>query len=385
MEILDAQRIVDDTAKIIEASYQLFGELPYDDYTFILNLRGGGGLEHLNSTALQWNKFGFQPESRYTAFLSLVAHEYFHLWNVKRIRPDALGPFDYENENYTKLLWVAEGTTSYYEGVLMRRAGLVEAKYILDAKASIAGRLYRQPGRFQTSLEEASFDAWIKSYRPDENSVNRQISYYSKGELVNFLLDILIRTNSGGAKSLDDVMKHLNDEFYKKGKNYTPADFQSAAESMAGTSLDGFFKKYIGGKDEIEYNQILNQIGLQLISASPESDKAYLGGNLSESNGRLRLTSIPANTPAYENGLNADDEILAIDGFRASRQFLNFYLGNKSAGDKVKLTVFRHDKLVEMDVTLGKTPASKYKIVPLENPTEEQKRLYKQYVDEDLG
>ncbi|NNE98224.1 MAG: M61 family metallopeptidase [Pyrinomonadaceae bacterium] len=381
----DLQQIADDTAKMIEECYKLFGELPYDDYTFILNTRGGGGLEHLNSTALQWNRFGFEPESRYTAFLSLVAHEFFHLWNVKRIRPDALGPFDYENENYTKLLWVAEGTTSYYEGVLMRRAGLVNANYILDAKASIAGRLYRQPGRFQTSLEEASFDAWIKSYRPDENSVNRQISYYSKGELVNFLLDILIRTNSAGAKSLDDVMRLLNDEFYKKGKNFTPADFQDAAEKMAGTSLDGFFKKYVSGKEEIDYNQILNQIGLQFVSLLPESDKGYLGGNLSESNGRLRLTSVPANTPAYENGLNADDEILAIDGFRASRRFLTFYLGSKKSGDKVKLSVFRHDKLMELDVTLGKTPASGYKIVPVENPTEEQKRLYRQYLDEDLG
>lgn len=382
---LDLERIAKDTAKIIEECYQLFGELPYEDYTFILNLRGGGGLEHLNSTALQWNKFGFQPETRYNAFLSLVAHEYFHLWNVKRIRPDALGPFDYENENYTKLLWVAEGTTSYYEGVLMRRAGLVKANYILDSKASIAGSLYDQPGRFQTSLEEASFDAWIKSYRPDENSVNRQISYYSKGELVNFLLDILIRTNSAGAKSLDDVMIHLHDEFYKKGKNYSPSDFQAAAETMAGTSLDGFFKKYVSGKEEIEYDQILNQIGLRLISMQPESEKAYLGGNMSESGGVLRLTSVPANTPAYENGLNADDEILAIDGFRVSRQFLNLYLGGKNAGDKVKLTIFRHDKLMEMDVTLGKTPASGYKIVPVVNPTEDQKSLYRQYLGEDLG
>ena len=120
----DLRQMAKDVAKIAEEGYKIFGELPFENYVFIVNLRGGG-LEHLNSTALQWNRWGFKPQGRYNGFLNLVPHEYFHLWNVKRIRPDALGPFDYENENYTKLLWVAEGMTSYYEGLLLRRAGLI--------------------------------------------------------------------------------------------------------------------------------------------------------------------------------------------------------------------------------------------------------------------
>ena len=179
-----------DTAKIVEEGYKIFGELPYNDYTFIVNLRGGGGLEHLNSTALQWNRWGFKPQGRYNGFLNLVAHEYFHLWNVKRIRPDALGPFDYENENYTKLLWVAEGMTSYYEGLLLRRAGLITDQEFLSGKASAIEQLHERPGRFETSLEEASLDAWIKYYRQDENSVNNQISYYDKGDIVSMMLDV---------------------------------------------------------------------------------------------------------------------------------------------------------------------------------------------------
>ena len=150
----DMKQIAQDTAKIADAAMGIFGELPTEDYLIIVNLRGGGGLEHLNSTALQWNQFGFQPRARYLGFLNLVAHEYFHLWNVKRIRPDALGPFDYENENYTKLLWVAEGTTSYYEGVLLRRAGLISDTDLLSTKSGVITQLQNRPGRFETSLEK---------------------------------------------------------------------------------------------------------------------------------------------------------------------------------------------------------------------------------------
>ena len=378
------KQMADDTAKIIEEVYKIFGELPYEDYTFIVNLRGGGGLEHLNSTALQWNRFGFQPPSRYRAFLSLVAHEYFHLWNVKRIRPDALGPFDYENENYTKLLWVAEGATSYYEGILLRRAGLMSDEEVLTDKATIIEQLQSRPGRFETSLEEASFDAWIKYYRQDENSVNNQISYYDKGEVVNMLLDITIRMASVGAKSLDDVMRHLYNDFYKKNRNYTPEDFQKAAELMAGKSLDDFFAKYIRGEGEIDFNGIVSGIGLQLVSSEANKGKAYVGADLAEEAGRLTVRSVPAGTPAYEQGLNSGDQIVAIDGYRASQSFLQSYLAERKPNDKVKLTLFRFDKLRDVTFTLGANTRKDYRFAPLESPSSEQKRLYKSYLHADL-
>jgi predicted metalloprotease with PDZ domain len=377
----DLNQIAKDTAKIVGEAYKIFGELPYQDYTFILNLRGGGGLEHLNSTALQWNKYGFT--SRYTDFLTLVAHEYFHCFNVKRIRPDALGPFNYEDENYTKLLWVAEGGTAYYEGLLVQRAGLMSDRDFLGGKAEQIKALQDRPGRFQTSLEEASFDAWIKYYRPDENAINNQISYYDKGELVNFLLDIEIRTASKGAKSLDDVLRYLFNEHYKKGQNYTPEDYQKISEMMAGKSLEDFFARYVRGREEINYDSILNGIGLQLlVNKSPE--QAYLGANLTQSGERLNVTSIPAGTPAFEQGLNTADQILAIDGQRASLQFLNTYLGEKKVGDKIKLTVFRFDELKEIEITLGGKGAASYQISPVANPSDEQKNLYRSYLGTDL-
>ena len=380
----DMKQCATDVAKIVEEAYKIFGELPYNDYTFIVNLRGGGGLEHLNSTALQTNRFSFKPESRYKGFLGLVAHEYFHAFNVKRIRPDALGPFDYENENYTKLLWVAEGGTEYYSNILLRRAGLITDKEYLAARATGLQQLQDRPGRLEQSLENSSFDAWIKYYRPDENAVNNQISYYDKGELVNMLLDITIRNASGGGKSLDDVMRYLYTEHYKKGKNYTPADYQRVSEMMAGKSLDDFFAKYVRGTADIDVDSIVNGIGLHFKATNDNSKKAYIGADLIEANGVLSIRSVPANTPAYEQGLNSGDQIVAVDGYRASQAFLQSYIGERKPGDKIKLTIFRLDALKEITFTLGANTRKDYAFDPLAEPTTEQTRLLKQYLNADL-
>lgn len=378
----DLDRIVRDTTKIIEESYKIFGELPYDDYLFILNLRGGGGLEHLNSTALQWNRWGFTG-TRHNDFMALVVHEFFHVWNVKRLRPDTLGPFDYENENYTKLLWVAEGATAYYESVILQRAGIITAKDFLDGKAAQIQLLQERPGRFETSLEEASFDAWIKYYRQDQNAINNQVSYYDKGELVSFLLDVEIRSGSKGTKSLDDVMRYLNEEFAKKNKNFTPEDYQKISETMAGKSLEDFFAKYVRGRAEIDYNAILSGVGLQL-KDNKGRETTYLGANLRQDGDRLTIASVPKETPAYEQGLNANDQIVAVDGVRANQTFLGNYIGEKKVGDKIRLTIFRFDQLRDIEITLGGRARSAYTVVAADAPTDEQRMIYKTFLNADL-
>ena len=202
-------RLLNSVRRIVDAQIAMFGEIPYRDYTFILHLRAntGGGLEHLNSTALGFWRHAFTSERAYFNFNSLVSHEFFHLWNVKRIRPDPLGPFDYTKENYTQLLWVAEGITEYYGNLMVRRAGLISDATYLEILAANIQIVQEQPGRRLMSVEEASFDAWIKYYRPDENSINSSVSYYEKGELLGMLLDLEIRRRTSGAKSLDDVMR----------------------------------------------------------------------------------------------------------------------------------------------------------------------------------
>jgi predicted metalloprotease with PDZ domain len=333
---------------------------------------------------LQINRFGFKPKARYDGFLGLVAHEYFHAFNVKRIRPDALGPFDYENENYTKLLWVAEGGTEYYSNVLLRRAGIITENEFLSGRASGIQQLQERPGRLEQSLEYSSFDAWIKFYRPDENAINNQISYYDKGEIVNMMLDITIRTASGGTKSLDDVLRHLYNEFYKKGKNYTPADLQKIAEMMAGKSLDDFFAKYVRGTADIDYSSIVSGIGLKMNERQTGSGRAYIGADTAEENGRVTIRSIPAGSPAYEQGLNTGDQIIAIDGYRASQNFIQSYIGDKKPGDNVTFTIFRFDKLREVPFTLGGNVRKDYSFASVDAPTDLQKQLYRDYLNAEL-
>lgn len=398
----DGERMRADVKKIVETQIELMGgEIPYPDYTFFLHLRtnAGGGLEHRNSTALGYPRFGFGPERgeggsaaapgapqqrTYRGFLSLVSHEFFHLWNVKRIRPDALGPFDYTKENYTNLLWVAEGITDYYDRLTLRRAGLITDKEYLQDTAKAIEALQKTPGRLVQSAEESSFDAWIKYYRQDENSINSQISYYDKGAILGLLLDLEIRKR--GEKSLDDVMRYLYQEFYKKNRNYTPEDFQKACELMAGASLDHFFSNYIRGREELDYNGALAAAGLRLdtstpsINSGPRAEKAHLGADLAQDENKLMVRRVYADSPAYEQGLNAGDEILALNNMRASKTFFDARIAEKRPGDVITLTIFRSDDLRTLSIKLGKAPAGPYRIVTINNPTPAQQRVYQSWL-----
>ena len=390
----DQNRMLAGVQKIVETEVALFGDIPYHDYTFILHLRAntGGGLEHLNSTALGFSRNGFAKEEGYRSFLYLVAHEFFHLWNVKRIKPDALGPFDYTKENYTRLLWVAEGVTDYYGQIMPRRAGLISDQTYLDQLAKRIQSFEETPGRFEMSAEEASFNAWIKEYRPDENSINSSISYYSKGELLGLLLDLDMRRRTHGAKSLDDVMRYLYNEFYKKGRNYTPADVQKACELMAGASLDQFFARYVRGRDEFQYNEILTGAGLQLEQGgipiggsgpdTPVRIKAFLGADLEQTGDRLLITHVRAGTPAYDQGLNANDQIVALDGARVTKETFEARLAEKKPGDMVHVSVFRFDDLRIFDIRLSADSRDLFRMVPLAQVNDEQRRIYQSWLSE---
>ena len=385
----DAERMRHDVQKIVATEIELMGgEVPYNDYTFILHLRSNasGGLEHRNSCALGFPRFNFQSEGGYRAFWSLVAHEFFHLWNVKRIRPDALGPFNYSQENYTKLLWVVEGITEYYARVSLLRAGLISAKDFLTDTAKAFQSLQNTPGRLAMSLEEGSFDAWIKLYRPDENSVNSQVSYYDKGLIVGLLLDLEIRKNSHGAKSLDDVMRYLYAEFYKKDRNYGPEDFQRVCELMAGSSLQPFFVKYVHGRDELDYNTSLAGAGLHLEVTGPTQplERAYLGADLIQNADRLIVRQIYAGTAAYEQGLSFGDQIIAVNNMRANREFLEARIAEKKPGDVITLTIFRFDDLRTLLVKLGGRSEVSFRILPVKQPSTEQKRIYQSWLGASL-
>jgi len=400
----DPERVRRDVQKIVETEVEIMGgEVPYPNYTFILHLRtnAGGGLEHQNSTALGFPSFGFvdrnerstsaspnpitSTQTTYRSFLSLVAHEFFHLWNVKRIRPDVLGPFDYTKENYTKLLWVAEGITDYYADVALLRAGLISDQDFLSAAARSFQQLQNTPGRFVQSAEESSFDTWVKFYRQDENSVNSQVSYYDKGAILGLLVDLEIRNKSNGTKSLDDVLRNLYQNFYKANKNYAPEDFQKLAESMAGGSLDEFFSKYVRGREELDYDRGLAAAGLKLdrgitTTGAKPIERVYFGADTAQEGERLVVRRVYAGSPAYDQGLNTGDQIVALNNMRVTKEFFDARMAEKKPGELINLTIFRFDDLSTLLIKLGGRTEGTFRIVRVGNPTELQNRIYQSWL-----
>jgi predicted metalloprotease with PDZ domain len=378
----DEERLVRDTKSIIEAAVEIFGELPCKEYIFIVhNLGGGatGGLEHLNSTVLAVNRNAYQTQSGYLGFLRLAAHEYFHLWNVKRLRPDVLGPFDYDNENYTRQLWMAEGFTSYYDDFIVRRAGLIdENTYLRDVAANI-NEHENAPGSKVQSVAEASFDAWIKYYRRNENSINSSISYYGSGARVAMLIDLEILNNSKGQKSLDDVMRALYADTYKKAnRGFTEAELKKACEVAAGRNLDDIFNDYVFGTKPTNYEKYLAYAGLRL-NVTPDNTPS-LGMTAADENNRIIVKVTRKDAPAYNEGINVNDEIIAIDGFRMNNvAAMNAYISNRKIGDAVKITLARDGLIREMTVKVGTSGVAQYTIVPISNPTDEQQTIFRKF------
>ncbi|MEO8894176.1 MAG: M61 family metallopeptidase [Coleofasciculaceae cyanobacterium] len=370
---LNHEQLIEDTQKIIEVEAKIFGGLPYQRYLFLLHLTSSsfGGLEHKDSCSLIYSRFGFQAKEKYQRFIQLVAHEFFHLWNVKRIRPKALEKFDYEQENYTTSLWFSEGTTSYYDLQIPLRAGIYDNKTFLENLSKEITQLQLTPGRKVQPLGESSFDAWIKLYRRDANSNNSQISYYLKGEMVSFLLDLLIRSRHRNQRSFDDVMMMMWQRFGKEEIGFTPQELQAVIESVAETDLSDFFKHFVDGTDELPFDEYLEPFGLCLNTV--EDAVPYLGLIVKSENNQEMIKFVDATSPAALAGVDAADELLAIDGLRVTADQLSNRLKDYQVGDTIKLSFFHQDELQTVSVTLAAPQVTRYQIVLVEQPTPVQK------------
>lgn len=384
---LDIDHLTTDIAKIIAVEADLFGGLPYERYLFLLHLapEGNGGLEHKFACSLNYTRFGFRHPDRYNRFLTLVAHEFFHLWNVKRILPQELVPFDYDGENYTPSLWFSEGTTSYYDQVFPLRAGIYDAQYYLKLVAESITRLQTAPGRLVQPLRESSFDAWIKLYRPDANSRNSQISYYLKGELVSLLLDLLIRQQHQNQRSLDDVMRQMWQQFGQSGVGFSSAQLQTVIENVAGTDLSEFCALYLDGVDELPFDKFLEPFGLQLVADGEADEPPYLGITAKAEASGTVIKFVAVDSPAQQAGITPGDELLAIAGYRVTAEQLNERLKDFQPGDRITLTVFQKDQLKSLTAELTAPVATRYKIVALNHPSEEQQALFKGWLGTDLA
>jgi predicted metalloprotease with PDZ domain len=378
----DVARLKRDMPPIVEANAAVFGgKLPYDHYLTIVLLTDGvfGGLEHRRSTALMFPRHEFSDgkgsldapitDDHYLGFLALFAHEHFHTWHVKRIRPVALGPFDYQNENYTRDIWTIEGVTNYYNDLTLLRAGLIDGKKFLAMQADNIKRLESVPGRLAQSLEESSFDAWIRLYRPHENNLNSTVSYYLKGHVVAGMLDAYLRGTTAGAKGLDDVLKYLWTH-YAGERGYPEAKFDELVFEATGVEVGHVFDRWVRRAEELDYEAAFELVGVKLKRGHGDAGAApWLGLQTKAEGDRLVISGVRADGPSAGK-LSPGDELVAIDGFKVTPSNLVERLRVAGVGRKVSCHVFRYGVLGEATVAVAAEPWTKYELKLLPEATE---------------
>jgi predicted metalloprotease with PDZ domain len=417
---IDRPRLVADTAAVIRTAERFWGTLPYQRYTFFLQLVPGsrGGLEHRDSCSLHADHHAFRgPE--YEQFIALVAHEFFHTWNGTRIRPEPLVEPDLTRENYTRNLWVVEGLTTYYTDLWLCRSGLISAARYLERLAEAINRLQTLPGRHVQTLVDSSFDTWIKFYRPDEHTPNAQVSYYHKGALVGLLLDMRIRKATHNRKSLDDVMRLLWEQYGSQDIGFpeaTSAGIQRIAEEVCGEALAEFFAAYLFGTDELPFAEALETVGLALGKAAdgsapggsgaggaamaftapaepprslPATDAQAgeaaalfrLGLRVEARQRRAVVTYVRSGSPAHRAGVNARDELVALDGLRVDAASLATRLAEAQSGRVVTVSAFRRSELIILDLECTPDGPAPLRIAPLANPTPAQTEALRAWLE----
>ncbi len=375
----DLERLARDLKRVCEQHLRLFGgPPPMDRYVFLVTAlgEGYGGLEHRASTALVCSRDDLpQPGVKaategYRTFLGLASHEYFHAWNVKRIKPQAFTPYALDRENYTTALWAFEGITSYYDDLALVRCGLMTPEHYLEGLGRAITQLLRTPGRRRQTLAESSWDAWIKYYRQDENAPNAIVSYYGKGSLVALCADLMIRGRTGGRRSLDDVMRALWRRYGKPGVGVPEDGVERLAEEVTGVKLRTFFDRALRSTAELPLESMLATVGVDVEVRPAESagdrggrpaatgapalaERATLGARTAGEGGELKLTHVFDGGPAQAAGLAPGDVLFALDGLRATPKTIESLLGRHRPGDTVRVHAFRRDELLELEVRLA--------------------------------
>lgn len=372
----------------------LFGSFPFENYYIFSQFRldgAGGGLEHVNSTMVQGHGNKLRSSKGWDRFLSLIIHEYFHAWNVKAIRDEVLGPFDYQDENYTELLWLHEGWTSYYDTLLMGRSGFWDDKRLLKAFAEEIERYVQKPATSRQSLRDASFNSWIHQYQPSKTRYNSQVSYYSDGALSGLALDLLIRNETKGEKSLDDVMRVLYNDYALKDRGISWDIVVQVLEQVAGTPAVDFLNTYVANANPLPMEMFLEYAGLEMTwkakgdSGKPgeeKKEKPYapnppvsMGVTTNTRSGAVTVGHVLRGGPGWEAGLDFGDELLAINNRRVRGGNLNDILGWSRPGDEVEVLLSRAGKILTVAVKLEEKHKS-LKLTQRKNPGTLDTKIY---------
>ena len=402
----DKQKITTDTKAVVDYYAYLMGGLPYKKYVFFLrarNSQGSGGLEHLNSTDISFSAYNtHKPDSNYKRFMFVVAHEFYHLWNVKRIRPAILGPFDYSREQNTRNLYVSEGMTSYWAAIGLKRSGVWSLQDFYDDLTREITTLQTSPGRRIMSVELASWDTWNRS----DNANNNSIDYYNKGQLIGTVLDLEIRNRTGNQRSLTDVFFYLmkNHGLPKPGFE-EKRGFRDAVELItrltapSNADFGEFFSKYVSGTEEIPWNTFLSHAGLML-DEKKATARPYIGittGNTVPTfgffnpvqtvlpQGQIAITNVSPGSPAQEAGLDVGDLLIGMDGERVDAASFNDRVSEKRIGASVVFTIMRRDQVRSIAVKIGSEEPVTYSIKARPDATEMQKKIFASWLSESQG
>lgn len=377
----DKVAFINDLKKVIETATDLIGDIPYKQYTFIAIGPGFGGIEHLNSTTVSFDGNSLNTHESRTRMLMFLTHEYFHHYNVKRIRPIELGPFDYDKENRTNMLWISEGLTVYYEYLIVKRAGLCDESTLLNTFKRNILAFEDKPGRLFQTLAEASYETWDDGpFGRINDEINKTISYYDKGPVVGLLFDFKIRHATNNNKSLDDVMRYLYQHYYKNlNRGFTEEELRKVFEDIAGTSLDDLFD-YIYTTKELDYNKYLTYAGYEAdVTPQPQSG-GWLGATTTTRNDSVFIKNVEWKSAAWESGLRRGNAILKIDGIPALDYKLESILKDKNPGDVLQIMVSQEGQTKEMNITLKTRKDRSFTISKMDKTTELQQKIQQSWL-----
>jgi predicted metalloprotease with PDZ domain len=372
----DRAEFIVDLKKVVDAAVNVIGHVPYKHYTFIAIGQGPGGIEHLNNTTFGFNGSNLNKRENYIRTLHFLAHEYFHHYNVKRIRPIELGPFDYDNGSRTKMLWVSEGLSVYYEYMVVRRAGISTDSELLNAFRGNMVAFENKPGKRYQTLEQASYETWSDGpFGRTGDEVNKTISYYDKGPVVGMLFDFKIRQVTNNKKSLDDVMRFLYKEYYqKKKRGFTEEELKSAFESVAGTSLNEEYE-YVTTTKEIDYPKYFTYAGLKIDTSTLILPAAYLGFTLREREDSAFIAAVDYESPAWNSSLRRGQQVLKINGEKATVSLLNKTVEAAKPGEKIRLTLFSNNETKNIEIIFDKKKDRPFITATIGDPDPLQKQI----------
>ena len=378
----NAERMRDDLKKMVAEQVKIFGEAPFKRYVFLyhfVDYRMGHGVEHKNSTSIVVGPTDFSDESTYSRWLSYTAHEFFHAWNVERIRPEGIFYPDYSQPNYTELMWWFEGVTSYYEGITLTRMGYYPLFRYLGKMTNSITSLENNAGNRITSAAQASFDDWAKAFGAPPGT---SISFYQKGEILGFLLDLEIRKRTNNQQSLDDVMRLLWKKYGSQQLGVPEKGIQTAIEAVAGSSFADFFERYVSGTETPDYGKYLSVAGLEIVEIDGDSSQPDLGVRLSGDERETRIRSVRLDSPAANGGLAIDDILLAVNGQRIHSENYQRIMNRFQPDETIRVAVFRRNQLREFEVQLSPNPAKRWVIRENPNATPAQKSVLNSWLNQ---